>query len=132
MTVDLKELNGFLADKSYIDGYTPSQADVAVFEALPATISKVEYPHVARFQKHIAAIPNRSALPGQKKPADSYLPKKQAAEEDDDIDLFGSDEEEDAEAERIKAERVAAYNAKKAASKSHPSPSPHTRTTPHK
>lgn len=38
-----------------------------------------------------------------------------AAADDDDIDLFGSDEEEDAEAERVKAERVAAYNAKKAA-----------------
>ncbi|KAJ3494765.1 hypothetical protein NMY22_g20029 [Coprinellus aureogranulatus] len=38
-----------------------------------------------------------------------------AAADDDEIDLFGSDnEEEDAEAERIKAERVAAYNAKKA------------------
>lgn len=34
--------------------------------------------------------------------------------DDDEIDLFGEDEEEDAEAERIKAERVAAYNAKKA------------------
>lgn len=34
--------------------------------------------------------------------------------EDDDIDLFGEDEEEDEEAERIKAERVAAYAAKKA------------------
>ena len=38
-----------------------------------------------------------------------------AEEDDDEVDLFGSDEEEDAEAERIKAERVAAYNAKKAA-----------------
>lgn len=39
-----------------------------------------------------------------------------AAEEDDDIDLFGdADEEEDAEVERLKAERVAAYAAKKAA-----------------
>lgn len=37
-----------------------------------------------------------------------------ADDDDDDIDLFGSDEEEDAEAERIKAERVAAYAAKKA------------------
>merc|ERR1712131_366201 len=37
-----------------------------------------------------------------------------AEESDDDVDLFGSDdEEEDAEAERIKAERVAAYNKKK-------------------
>merc|ERR1712080_440909 len=35
--------------------------------------------------------------------------------DDDDVDLFASDEEEDAEAERIKAERVAAYNARKAA-----------------
>merc|ERR1711997_1064344 len=34
----------------------------------------------------------------------------------DDMDFFGSDdEEEDAEAERVKAERVAAYNARKAA-----------------
>jgi elongation factor 1-beta len=39
--------------------------------------------------------------------------KAPAAEEE--IDLFAEDEEEDAEAERIKAERVAAYNAKKAA-----------------
>merc|ERR1712212_813794 len=36
-------------------------------------------------------------------------------EEDDDVDLFGSDEEEDAEAEKLKAERIAAYNARKAA-----------------
>lgn len=34
-------------------------------------------------------------------------------DDDDDIDLFGDDEEDDAEAERIKAERVAAYAAKK-------------------
>merc|ERR1712212_658411 len=42
-------------------------------------------------------------------------PQAPAAEEsDDDVDLFGSDDEEDdAEAERIKAERVAAYNKKK-------------------
>jgi hypothetical protein len=37
-----------------------------------------------------------------------------AEEEEEDIDLFGDDDEEDAEAERLKAERVAAYNAKKA------------------
>jgi elongation factor 1-beta len=37
-----------------------------------------------------------------------------AAEEDDEVDLFGDDDEDDAEAERVKAERVAAYNAKKA------------------
>jgi hypothetical protein len=35
-------------------------------------------------------------------------------DDDDEVDLFGEDEEDDAEAERIKAERVAAYNEKKA------------------
>ena len=38
-----------------------------------------------------------------------------AAEDEDDIDLFGSDDEEvDEEAEKLKAQRVAEYNAKKA------------------
>ena len=37
-----------------------------------------------------------------------------AAAEDDEVDLFGSDEDDDAEAERVKAQRVAEYNAKKA------------------
>ena len=46
------------------------------------------------------------------RPAEA-APAAEAADEDD-IDLFGSDEEEDAEAERIKAERVAEYNARKA------------------
>lgn len=34
--------------------------------------------------------------------------------DDDDIDLFGSDEEEDEEAARLKQERLDAYAAKKA------------------
>ncbi len=39
-----------------------------------------------------------------------------AADDDDDFDLFGSDEEDDAEAERIKEERLAAYAEKKSKS----------------
>merc|ERR1711993_38362 len=38
-----------------------------------------------------------------------------AQEEDSDVDLFASDDEVDEEAERIKAERIAAYNARKSA-----------------
>ena len=34
-------------------------------------------------------------------------------EEDSDVDLFGSDDEDNEEAEKIKAERVAAYNERK-------------------
>ena len=38
-----------------------------------------------------------------------------AADDDEDVDLFGSDDEEDEEAEKIKAQRIADYNARKAA-----------------
>jgi elongation factor 1-beta len=59
------------------------------------------------------------SLPGEKKAASAYGPDASAAkpaeEEDEDIDLFGSDEEDDAEAEKLKAQRVAEYNARKAA-----------------
>jgi len=42
-------------------------------------------------------------------------PAAEAAAEEEEVDLFADDDEEDdAEAERLKAERVAAYNAKKA------------------
>ena len=40
---------------------------------------------------------------------------KAGGDDDDDFDLFGSDEDEE-EAERIKAERIAAYTAKKSKS----------------
>lgn len=55
-------------------------------------------------------------LPGTKKAASEYGPAAGAgASKEDDIDLFGEDEEEDPEVERAKAERLAAYHAKKAA-----------------
>lgn len=65
------------------------------------------YQHVLRWAVHLTAI-NKTNLP--------QAPKKQEAKEEDDIDLFGSDdEEEDAEAEKLKAQRLAEYNARKAA-----------------
>jgi elongation factor 1-beta len=55
-------------------------------------------------------------LPGTKKAASEYGPSASAAAaaNEDDIDLFGSDDE-DPELEKAKAERLAAYQAKKAA-----------------
>jgi len=54
------------------------------------------------------------SLPAGEEPAAAAAAATGAADEDDDVDLFGSDDEEDdAEAERVKAERVAAYKAKK-------------------
>lgn len=86
---------------------SPTQADVAAFEAI-----KKEYPSFVRWLAHIHLyVDDFSSLPAAKSaPA--------AAEEDDDsdVDLFGSDDEEvDEEAEKLKQQRLAEYNAKKAA-----------------
>ncbi|KAJ8655826.1 hypothetical protein O0I10_008490 [Lichtheimia ornata] len=114
-----KLLNGFFENASYVKGVEASDADKAVFEALPEGPSETAYPHLARWYKHIAAVQGLTAK------AASAAPAAAAAEEDDDIDLFGSDDEEvDEEAERIKAQRLAEYNAKKAAK-----PKPIAKTT---
>ncbi|KAJ3396556.1 Elongation factor 1-beta [Lobulomyces angularis] len=119
----VESLNTFLADKSYIVGYTPSQADVAVFEAHKTAPKADKYPHAARWYKHVAALPNKSSLPGTKKAAKEYGPAVTAAapaadDDENDIDLFGSDDEEDEEALKAKEEltkkRLAEYHAKKA------------------
>jgi len=123
----LTVLNSWLTTRSYIVGYSPSQADVACFKTFKEAPAAAKYPHVARWYKHIASYEAEfSALPGDPSKAYStYGPevtqatlnpaKAPAAEEDDDdIDLFGSDdEEEDAEAVRVRDERLAEYKKKK-------------------
>ncbi|EJP69604.1 hypothetical protein ACQRIT_002613 [Beauveria bassiana] len=121
-------LNNWVATRSYIVGYGPSQADVAVFKAFSTAPAADKYPNAARWYKHIASHESEFAtLPGDPSKAYSAYgpesgdltinPAKGAdAEDDDDVDLFGSDdEEEDAEAVRIREERLAAYREKKSA-----------------
>jgi len=114
----LKSLNEFLANVSYIEGFVASQADSVVFAALKGAPA-AELCHALRWYNHIKSM-DRSALPGVKKALDSYgaaAPAAAAAgggDADDDFDLFGSDDEVDAEAEKLKQERLAAYAAKKA------------------
>jgi len=123
----LTVLNSWLTTRSYIVGYSPSQADVVSFKALKESPDATKYPHAARWYKHIASYSEEFAtLPGDaSKDYTSYGPEVTAAtlnpakapaaeEDDDDVDLFGSDdEEEDAEAERIRNERLAEYKKKK-------------------
>jgi len=119
----LEALNNFLADKSYIEGYNASQADVAVYKAVGSAPNAAKYPNAARWYAHIASFANEFAsLPGEKKPASAYgpaAPKSAPAadddDDDDDDDLFGSDSETDEEAEKLKAQRLAEYRKKKAA-----------------
>ncbi|KAJ3123026.1 Translation elongation factor 1 beta [Nowakowskiella sp. JEL0407] len=113
----LAVLNSFLEDKSYIEGYTATQADVAVFEAVKTAPSATEYPYAARWFSHIKSFAEKQKLPGTKKAASAYGPASAAPaeEEEEDVDLFGSDDEVDEEAERIKAQRLAEYQEKKKA-----------------
>jgi len=108
--------------------YSPTQADVVSFKALESAPDATKYPHAARWYKHIASYSEEFAtLSGDSsKPYTVYGPEvsevtlnpakapEAAAEDEDDIDLFGSDdEEEDEAAEKLKAERLAEYKKKK-------------------
>lgn len=115
----LKGLNDYLQDRSYIDGYQPSQADTSVFDKL-AGLPGNDYINVLRWYNHINSYgAEKASFPGQKSsevvngapPAKKE--EKEEDENDDDFDPFKSDEEDDAEADRIKQERLAAYEAKK-------------------
>ena len=111
--------------------YNASQADVAVYKALPSAPDAATYPHSARWYSHIQSYEaEHVTLPGDaSKDASAYGPSTSAAavepvavteakaveEDEDDIDLFGSsDEEVDEEAEALKQKRLAEYAAKKA------------------
>jgi elongation factor 1-beta len=54
----LTALNTYLLTRSYIDGFKPSQADVAVFAGLSAAVDEAKFPHVARWASHIASFPS--------------------------------------------------------------------------
>ncbi|XP_011448419.2 elongation factor 1-beta [Magallana gigas] len=115
----LSVLNAYLADKSYIEGFQPSQADAVVFDALSGPPS-ADLENALRWYNHIKSYgAARSSFTGRKKDLSAYGPAGSGApaaggdddDDDDDIDLFGSDDE-DAKAERER--RLAEYAAKKA------------------
>ncbi|CAH6720782.1 elongation factor 1-beta [[Candida] jaroonii] len=105
----IKALNEFLADKSYIDGTNATQADVTTYKAF-----QKEYPQLTKWLNHIYSFTGKfEELPAGKAPAAAAAVEE---EDDDDVDLFGSDDDEvDEAAEKLKAERLAEYAAKKAA-----------------
>merc|ERR1712113_558564 len=114
----VKALNEYLAEHSYIEGYVPSQADTAVFEALSGA-PKSDTPHALRWYNHIKSFAaGMKQFPKASKDASAYTSSAAAAaskaDDDDDVDLFGSDEEEDdEEKKRITEERLKAYHEKK-------------------
>lgn len=126
-------LNNWVKTRSYVLGYSPSQADVKVFQQIKEAPAPEKFPYAWRWYNHLLTFEGEfEALPGD--PTKEYTaygpessdltvnpakaPEKEAAaeeEDDDEVDLFASeDEEENAEAEKLKAERLAEYNKKKA------------------
>ncbi len=75
----------------YMTRYEPSQADVTTFQALgkaPASSN----PHALRWYNHIKSFgADSSKFPGAKGAAPPAASKP--AEDDDDVDLFGDDDE---------------------------------------
>merc|ERR1711974_419870 len=118
MGAGVKALNEFLAENSYIEGFVPSQADTAVFEAL-AGAPKSDTPHALRWYNHVKSFgAGMKQFAKASKSAAEYTTGGGAApasnDDDDDVDLFGSeDEEESEEKKRITEERLKAYHEKK-------------------
>ncbi|ODM16929.1 Elongation factor 1-beta [Aspergillus cristatus] len=114
--------NTFFNNRSYVVGTAPSQADVVTFKAFSGAPDAEKYPNVARWYKHIASYESEfSNLPGDASKAyTAYGPEasetnpKDKPADDDDMDLFGSDEEEeDPEVVKEREARLAEYKKKK-------------------
>jgi len=112
----LGDLNKHLQDRSYIEGYTPSQADVEVFSAITAAPDATKNAHVARWYSHITSFSEEErkgfAAVQQEKKTES----KPASKDEDDIDLFGEDSAADEEWEKEIQRRADEAAAKKEAS----------------
>nr|ACZ13325.1 elongation factor 1 beta [Bursaphelenchus xylophilus] len=109
-TKQVAELNTKLQQFAYVEGYEPSAADAATFAVFKK--APTQPVAVARWYRNIASFTEaeRKAWSSGAGTSAEAAP----AAKDDDFDLFGSDEEEDdAEKERIKQERLKAYAEKK-------------------
>jgi len=107
-----------------VHSVSPSQADVVSYKALKEQPAVEKYPHAYRWYNHIASYESEfSSLPGDpSKSFQTYGPEavavtqnpKDAPEDDDEVDLFGSEEEEeDPEVVAEREKRLADYKKKK-------------------
>lgn len=89
----LTNLNGHLAKNSYIVGYAPTQHDATVFSKLSNAPNQDQYPHVARWYRHIKSY---VAAESKKWPSVSSVTvvvdagAAEAKATDEDFDLFGN------------------------------------------
>nr|CDS28856.1 integrin linked protein kinase [Hymenolepis microstoma] len=106
----VKALDEFLLTRSYIEGYQASKADACIFESIPKA-PDATYVNALRWYNHIKSFGDRGIkFPGNCSPATKDMGDEEA---DDDFDLFGSEDE--AEAEKRRAAALASYNTKNTA-----------------
>jgi elongation factor 1-beta len=129
-------LNTHLASHSYVDGYTPSQADVSTASQLTLAIDGAKYVHLHRWLSHILSFPphvrdqwpgkkaagasSAAAAAGEEKSEQPGAAKKKPAADDDFMSLDDDDDDEDAAA-AILAKKKAAQTAAETDNKKKPS-----------
>jgi elongation factor 1-beta len=95
---ELSRLDGYLLHHSYLEGFAPSGADLAVFNALSASsVDSVSLPNLARWFEHIGSFSTkaRSQWKGSSaKKAEPATAKKAEPAADDDFD-FGDDDDDE-------------------------------------
>ncbi|KAK4471122.1 hypothetical protein MN116_005519 [Schistosoma mekongi] len=113
----LKKLDDFLLTRSYISGFQPTQADVSTYIAV-GKLPSSSFCNVGRWYRHIDSFgAERKQFPapgkGDHPEAKVAVDKCASSAADNEDDLFGSDDD-DEEYEKLRSERQAAYEAKKA------------------
>ncbi|KAJ1352221.1 hypothetical protein KIN20_008429 [Parelaphostrongylus tenuis] len=107
----LASFNEALSTQAFATGFVLSGEDSTLFDAFSTSPCPKTHPHVARWYRNIASY--------DKSERDSWPSAgacvKEDEEKENDIDLFGSDDEEDLEKQKVVQERLKAYAEKKAA-----------------
>ncbi len=85
----LAKLNSYLETRSYLEGYVPSTADVAVQEAVGKEPDAAKFPHAARWYRQVASYDAAAKKAFGKVGADKFIKggAAAAAADDDDVDL---------------------------------------------
>ena len=124
---DANTLEGQLKSQQWVGGQAPTSADKDAYEALKSqNIKPDQHPHtfawfclVSKFSDAIkntwpAGAAAKGAEKGGKKAGKKEEPKKETKKaDDDDMDLFGDDNEEDAAAAKAAAEKAKASKKEK-------------------
>ena len=116
----LAGFNGFMAAKSYVEGWTYSSADSETLAKMASIPDATKHPHAYRWYIHIAALqgirgltlsPPVAATAAAAAPpaaaATAAAPKSAKKEDDDDFDVFGEDEEEEEAPKESRADMLA-------------------------